>query len=171
MLDFGLVKSLDTGDVELTQAGMLAGTPTYIAPEVVLGGSADHRGDLYAVGGVAYFLLTGKTVFEARSAMALCAMHVSQPPTPPSERLGRALPEDIEGLTLACLAKEPQDRPQSALALRDALLGCADADGWRRRDANEWWNEYRDVAARIRLDKLQSQLGQENPCTARSNGA
>ena len=89
-------------------------------------------------------------MFEADTVMALCAMHASQEPTPPSERLGLALPQDLEGLILACLAKQPQDRPENALALRDALHGCADAYGWRRRDANEWWDEYAGVAARLR---------------------
>ena len=152
VLDFGLVKTTAAEDLALTQVGVMIGTPTYLAPEAVLGRSADHRGDLYAVGGVAYVLLTGKPVFEANTLMGMLTMHASQPPVPPSEKLGRAVPVDLEALVLACLDKVPENRPASALELRDALVGCADAKGWTRTHANDWWQEHADLIARVRAE-------------------
>jgi serine/threonine-protein kinase len=124
VLDFGLVKNrhLDQADAKLTAANDVIGTPAYAAPEVI---TADHtvdgRADLYSLGCVAYFLLTGTHVFKADSAISMAIAHAVQTPEPPSQRLGRALPADLEDLVLACLAKTPEQRPQSAEELLDAL--------------------------------------------------
>jgi serine/threonine-protein kinase len=102
----------------------------------------DARSDLYALGAVAYLLLTGTVLFSGDSAVAVCAKHLHSPPESPSARLGQALPADLEAIVLACLAKVPGSRPDSARALRNALERCADAGSWRPEDAEAWWQRY-----------------------------
>jgi serine/threonine-protein kinase len=124
VLDFGLVKSryLDQTDVKLTAANDVVGTPAYAAPEVITAENAvDGRADLYSLGCVAYFLLTAAPVFEADSALSMAIAHAVQTPEPPSTRLGRPLPSDLENIVLACLAKTPEQRPQSAVELLELL--------------------------------------------------
>lgn len=159
VLDFGLVKELEGQDSGVTQTGTVAGTPLYMPPEVALRNEADARSDLYALGAVTYFLLAGKPVFDGSTAMAVCAKHAREEPKPPSEKLGRALPKDLESLVLDCLQKEPASRPESALALRDALDGCQDAGQWKHRDAQEWWDEYATTLARLRDEAQESVTG------------
>ncbi len=127
VLDFGLVKATwGVGEDErLTSDGTIAGTPAYIAPEVALGGRPlDARVDLYGLGCVAYWLLTGEKVFTGATPMEVVLNHVKASPIPPSERAGRAIPEALEGLVLSCLAKEPRDRPPSAEWLGERLAEC-----------------------------------------------
>ena len=147
LLDFGLVKALDAQrDSQLTAAGALTGTPLYISPEgVQQPEKVDRRSDLYAVGAVGYFLLTGTPVFQGSSAVEICMHHVQTPPESPSGRLGRAVSEDIEALLLQCLAKEPGDRPQTAADLKEALDGCRAASTWTHADAESWWREYAEA--------------------------
>ena len=125
VLDFGLVKSMDgTGGVDslASVAGMAIGTPAYMAPEMVHGeGELDGRADLYSLGCVAYYLLTGELVFAGETAIQTALLHVQQPPIPPSERTGNPIPAELERVILACLAKNPADRPQSASELSAAL--------------------------------------------------
>jgi serine/threonine-protein kinase len=123
VLDFGLVKRLETGDAESAQsvATHVLGTPLYMAPEAVTNpDDVDPRSDLYAVGAVGYFMLTGRPVFEAGTSVEVFAHHLHTPPVPPSSRLHASVPEDLEAVVLACLEKNPGRRPQSAseLALR-----------------------------------------------------
>jgi serine/threonine-protein kinase len=101
----------------------------------------DARGDLYAVGAVAYFLLTGKVVFEGDTAMDVFAHHLRSVPVAPSARLGRPIPAGLESVVLAALAKDPDQRPESARALREALLTCVDVPAWKEADAAAWWHE------------------------------
>jgi serine/threonine-protein kinase len=125
VLDFGLVRTLEREQATST-AGAVVGTPLYLAPEsITKPESIDPRADIYAVGGVAYFLVTGSHVFEAATVVELCSKHLSEQPQPPSERLGRAVPADLEAVIVSCLAKNRDDRPASAAALRSALLACA----------------------------------------------
>jgi len=125
VLDFGLVKSFKgTGgeDSLATVAGLVIGTPAYMAPEMVEGsGNVDGRADLYSLGCVAYYLLTGRMVFEGQTAMQTALQQVQVPPIPPSARTTAPIPPDLERLVLACLAKRPADRPQSAAELGAAL--------------------------------------------------
>jgi serine/threonine-protein kinase len=125
VLDFGLVKSVggaDGQDSLASVAGLAIGTPAYMAPEMVSGeGQLDGRTDLYSLGCVAYYLLTGELVFAGETAIQTALLHVSQPPVPPSERTGKPIPTGLERLVLACLAKDPADRPQSASELNAAL--------------------------------------------------
>ncbi len=124
VLDFGLVKSIgqtDGADSLATIAGMALGTPGYMAPEMVESETVDGRADLYSLGCVAYFLLTGHLVFEAETPLQTIFMHVQQPPVPPSRRAGVTVSAGFERVVLACLAKRPADRPASASDLSAAL--------------------------------------------------
>jgi serine/threonine-protein kinase len=133
VLDFGLVKSVggaEGQDSLASVAGLAIGTPAYMAPEMVTGeGQLDGRTDLYSVGCVAYYLLTGELVFAGETAVQTALLHVSQPPVPPSQRTGNPIPAELERLVLACLAKEPDDRPQSASELNAALAAMNGAAG------------------------------------------
>ena len=151
VLDFGLVKALwSLGDDDrLTSDGMITGTPAFIAPEVALGGrTLDARVDLYGIGCVAYWLLTGERVFTGTTPMEVVLHHAKTAPVPPSERLGRPLPEDLEDLVLSCLAKEPGDRPPSAEWLADRLAMCQTPGQWTPKRAREWWERNVPTGAR-----------------------
>jgi serine/threonine-protein kinase len=142
VLDFGLVKATWTlgDDDHLTSDGMITGTPAYMAPEAALGGrDVDLRVDLYGLGCVAYWLLTGERVFVGRTPVEVLLHHVKTEPVPPSERSGREIPADLEALVLQCLAKEPDDRPPSAEWLADRLAECAVAKAWTAERARSWW--------------------------------
>jgi eukaryotic-like serine/threonine-protein kinase len=141
VLDFGLVKPIADGSPEhsmATQAGSILGTPGYMAPEMALGDSVDGRADLYALGCVAYYLLTGQHVFEGDTAMQVIAQHLQAAPVPPSQRVAFAAPPHMEQLVLACLAKKPEDRPQSATAL-SIQLASIDLEPWTDAQAQAWW--------------------------------
>src|SRR4029079_16626100 len=116
VLDFGLVKSLNDDAAQLTAEGTLTGTPGYMPPERVVGGAADARSDLYALGCVAYWMLTGRTVFTGEP-MAVMIHHARTRPAPPSKGMAHALPAGLDEVVLACLDKVPQNRPASAIEL------------------------------------------------------
>jgi len=143
VLDFGLVKlhhQSDGDSVALTQADAVTGTPLCLAPEIVLGADeVDQRSDLYSLGCVAYWLLTGSTVFKAETAVRMAVSHATEAPETPSARLGEALPDDLESIVLSLLAKQPDERPESAAELERQLSNCRDADGWTADRAREWW--------------------------------
>jgi serine/threonine-protein kinase len=126
VLDFGIAKVFqDAGDArQLTLEGQFAGTPAYIAPEVVRGQPATARSDIYALGGVLYFLLARKPPFEGATTAVLLA-HVQEEPVPPSAKRGQPLPAEVEAIVLRCLAKEPAERFASAEDLARALQACA----------------------------------------------
>ncbi len=141
VLDFGLVKSAASASDEgslATAAGLTPGTPAYMAPEMALGETVDGRADIYALGCVAYFLLTGKLVFEATNALQMIARHLQDEPVPPSERTGMPVPAALERVVLDCLAKEPHDRPSSAAELGRSLAAIA-VEPWSEEQALEWW--------------------------------
>ena len=143
VVDFGLVKDLQADEpVELTGANTIAGTPLYLSPEAIT--SVDGVGpasDLYALGAVGYFLLTGKPPFEG-NLIEVCGHHLHTKPARPSARLGRSLPADLEAVLLRCLEKDPAGRYASARDLADALAGCADAGAWTQEHAQSWWREH-----------------------------
>jgi eukaryotic-like serine/threonine-protein kinase len=116
VLDFGLVRSTTGPSAESLSnaAGMAAGTPAYMAPEMAHGLQVDGRADLYSLGCVAYFLLTGHLVFEGDTPLQTILQHLQNAPEPPSRRTARAIPEELEALVLEYLAKQPEDRPSSA---------------------------------------------------------
>jgi serine/threonine-protein kinase len=125
---------------------VLVGTPLYLSPEsIATPDEVEARSDLYSLGSVGYFLLTGQPLFEGRTVMELCAHHLHTPPTPPSVRLGRVIDAALEAVLLRCLAKSPSERPASALALDDELAACAAAGDWGPADARRWWTTHRAV--------------------------
>jgi len=146
VLDFGLVKSVAGAPLDESHAsavGLTPGTPAYMSPEMVNGAEVDGRADLYSLGCVAYYLLTGKLVFEAETAIQTILQHVQQPPVPPSRRTDVAIPPRLEALVLACLAKRPSDRPASAADLRRALDEI-DVEPWTEDRAERWWSANRN---------------------------
>jgi len=142
VLDFGLVKETAPAEgLALTHAGAILGTPLYMAPEALTApDEVGPRSDLYGLGAVGYYLLTGAPVFEGRSAVEVLGHQLHTTPRRPSERLGRELPPQLEDVILDCLAKSPARRPASAKALRDAFASCSDVGPWTEDDARAWWN-------------------------------
>jgi len=141
VLDFGLVKALESEvEAKVTRDQVITGTPYFLSPEALTTPQrVDARSDLYSLGGVAYYLLSGHHVFEGASLVEVCAQHLHAQPAPPSERLGAALPADLEAVVLACLEKDPGRRPPSARALADRLAACAGVGVWGEADARAWW--------------------------------
>jgi serine/threonine-protein kinase len=123
VLDFGLVKSVagEPNDSLASMAGVTVGTPAFMAPEMAHGDRLDGRADLYSVGCVAYYLLTGQYVFTGETPIQTVLLHVQQEPVPPSRRTENFIPPALEQLVLSCLSKRPEARPQTAGALRAAL--------------------------------------------------
>jgi len=143
VLDFGLVRDVSPGDdTQLTQAGLIMGTPLYMAPEIITAQEYTALSDLYAVGAVAYFLLTGTPPFEADSIVQIFHLQVTEPPESLSDRIGKTLPRDLEELVLTCLAKDPSERPRTADLLAQMLEQCQEADRWHPREASGWWEEH-----------------------------
>jgi hypothetical protein len=144
VLDFGLVKAADTdAEAKITQANVTLGTPHYMSPEAVE--HPEHvsaLSDVYAIGAVGYFLLTGTPVFSGKTIMDICMKHVRAAPDPLSKRLDHPINPGLEALVLRCLAKDPKDRPQSTSALRQALEELDIGNSWTHEDANAWWAEF-----------------------------
>jgi serine/threonine-protein kinase len=141
VLDFGLVKSTAGGgfDESLgTAAAITPGTPAYMPPEAALGTMVDGRSDIYSLGCVAYYLLTGRLVFEGDSPLQNIAKHLRSEPGPPSQRAPFRLPAALDRIVLACLAKRPEDRPQTAVDLARALA-AVDVEPWTQAKAEAWW--------------------------------
>lgn len=144
VLDFGLVTSRGTatGRTELaTQVGTIPGTPAYMAPEMALGDIVDGRADVYALGCVAYFLLTGQLVFETDNAIQSLVKRLHEEPVRPSERTELGIPADLEALVLACLTKRVEERPTAADLGR--RLDTLRIEPWTESDAKRWWATHR----------------------------
>jgi serine/threonine-protein kinase len=147
VLDFGLVKNIrEPGDAvtQLTGSGVTSGTPGFMAPEMVTGdGTVDERADIYALGCVGYWLLTGQMVFEGNTPMSVLIQHVKEEPPALSTRTELHVPPRLEQLIHHCLAKNPADRPASAEALGAALDAiAADLPSWSRERAQSWWRTH-----------------------------
>jgi serine/threonine-protein kinase len=145
VLDFGLVKhdARATADEALTMPGIVAGNPSYLAPEIALGREdVDARADLYSLGCVAYYLLTGQRVFTGDSPLALALAHVQKQPVPPSARSEFDIPPALDALILECLAKEPGGRPASADILSERLSASVPFDPWTAKAARAWWEHH-----------------------------
>ena len=139
LLDFGLVREITrASDPAVSGANLLVGTPLFLSPEAIsTPDQVDARADIYGVGAVAYFLVTGRTPFSGRNTVEVCAHHLHTAPAAPS--LHASVPADLERLILACLAKDPAKRPQTAGAIVRALDQCEAMGSWQARDAEEWW--------------------------------
>jgi serine/threonine protein kinase len=146
-LDFGLVKSAAASSQLYpdTVVGSTPGTPAYMAPEMALGETVDGRSDIYALGCVAYYLLTGKLVFEADSTIQMVAKHLHHEAVAPSVRGGIEIPQELDRLVLSCLAKNPNARPATAAELSHALRAL-DVQPWSEAQATEWWARNRTEA-------------------------
>lgn len=145
VLDFGLVKRVrgfggDQTQLQLTAPHEISGTPAFMAPEQVLGGvDTDARTDLYAVGCVGFWLLTGRTVFQGSTVTEVLMKHIRDEPLPPSRYSAVPVPAALDAAILRCLAKSPDDRPQSADELAEALTAACDPRAWTPARASEWW--------------------------------
>lgn len=150
VLDFGLVKARDDGQSSmLTAPDATAGTPAYMAPEVIRGDAVvDHRVDIYALGCVGYWLVTGQLVFEAPNALQLMFQHAQNTPVPPSQRTETAISPALDQLLLACLAKRPEDRPATAGELAKRLEAVTNGEVWTQDRALHWWDRHRPESAR-----------------------
>ena len=145
VLDFGLVKVRDRSgaDTLVTADRHTTGTPAYMAPESILGETdVDRRADVYSLGCVAYFALTGSLVFEADSSMQMLMQHLNAQPTPPSERAELPIPKELDDFVLACLQKDPAARPQDAGELLNMVHECRCVDGWGQDEAKRWWQAH-----------------------------
>jgi serine/threonine-protein kinase len=147
VLDFGLVKheqSSDITDAKLTREGSITGTPAYMYPEGITGtGPVDHRSDIYSLGCVAYWLLTGEIVFPAKTPMAMLTEHATAEPVPPSQRTELEIPGALDDVVLACLAKKPVDRPGGADELAGRLENIRFDKPWSNARARAWWELHR----------------------------
>jgi len=151
VLDFGIAKAVGVGaDAEpaVTHMNVVNGTPAFMAPEQAVDRSnVDARADIYATGCVAYWLLTGELVFTGESAMAILLHHAHTPPTAPSARTERPIPEALDRIVLSCLAKDPAERPQSARELAVRLAAVEGASTWTEARSCDWWATYQPTAA------------------------
>ncbi len=156
VLDFGLVKQgarPEEGAERISAEHQpVGGTPGFMSPEQAIGDeSVDGRTDLYSVGCVAYWLLTGTTVFQGRTPMETMMMHVHRAPEPPSSRTDLRIPPDLEAIVLACLAKEVGARPQTADELATRLSRVPTSREWTAARAREWWDRHRPVTTRVSI--------------------
>src|SRR5262249_39829971 len=133
------VKSARAGSVNLTQSGMLMGSPGYVAPEMALGKSCDGRADLYSLGCVAFYLAAGREGFDMDSPMAALRDHAYKAPPRPSEGGKVAVPAALEDVIMGCLAKDPAGRPDGAEALARSLRACL-PEAWTQEKARDWWS-------------------------------
>ncbi len=140
VLDFGLVKSLEEKDAQITAEGAFTGTPAYMPPERATGGAGDARSDIYALGCVAWWMLTGRTVFSG-DPMALILHHVRTAPERPSKASGQPVPERLEQIVMDCLEKAPGKRPATALELWRRLGEVPLESPWTPERAESWWRE------------------------------
>jgi serine/threonine-protein kinase len=162
VVDFGLVKESDAaasaGDAKLSVVNTLIGTPLYMAPETIKHPeTAGPSSDLYALGAVGYFLLTGSTVFSADTAMEVCAAHLYEQPERPSARSGTSFNDALETLILSCLEKDADKRPPSATALRQSLLQCG-VEPWTEGQAASWWNAHPKQDSPVESSSLKNAL-------------
>lgn len=157
VLDFGLVTGATRdgrGEGRITEVNEIVGTPSFMAPELVEGRRAiDARADIYAVGCVAYWLLTGTHVFQSagRTPIQVMLDHACTPPERPSVRLGRPIPAALESLVMSCLEKDPEKRPRSGVELARCLKACPVGQSWAETEARGWWSAHLPELAGPRL--------------------
>jgi hypothetical protein len=153
VLDFGLVRAEDQSDnLTLTSIESLTGTPLYLSPEgLEAPESVSPRSDVYQLGAITYYLLTGGHVFTGESLVEVLSQHLNKAPVRPSEILDRPVSADLEALILRCLAKDPEDRPASGTELYDAFEQLDVAGHWTQEDARHWWADFDARGGRARI--------------------
>ncbi len=146
VLDFGLVKSSEAEtSLEITQPGSLIGTPAFIAPEMLVNDSVDGRTDIYSLGCVMFWLLTGKAPFAGQTATAVMAKHLTQKPASLRTLVGAEVSDQLDGIIASCLAKKPDERPATARQLEQLLAACAAEAPWTQADAKQCWLDEREI--------------------------
>jgi eukaryotic-like serine/threonine-protein kinase len=162
VLDFGLVKGMGEGNREatlLTAPDATTGTPAYIAPEMIRGDRVpDHRVDIYTLGCVGYWLLTGRLVFQAPNAIQMMYQHANAEPVAPSQRSELEVPADLDRIILSCLAKLPENRPQSARELSRLLATTGSASAWSEERAHRWWERHHPEAAGLHPHETENRM-------------
>jgi serine/threonine-protein kinase len=139
LLDFGLVKSVENSDARLTMEGTIAGTPAYMSPEQAAGSVTVHaRSDIYSLGAVGYFLLTGRPPFANRTSTQMIAAHIYEIPAPVSEHAPDVDPR-LEVVVMRCMSKKLADRFPNVESMMAALRECPSASTWGQPDAMAWW--------------------------------
>jgi serine/threonine protein kinase len=151
VLDFGLAKCAACEEEQpITMDNITAGTPGYIPPEVALAEEVvDGRADLYSLGCVAYYLLTGQLVFDDANPMSMVLKHVQAVPMPPSQRSELPIPADLERVVMACLEKSPDARPRSARQVT-AMLDACRLEPWAEEQAAAWWQAHLPETSTLR---------------------
>ena len=151
VLDFGLVKNLGKiDDLEQTNTISIKGTPHYLSPEAIQDPQGiDGRTDLYALGAIGYYLLSGRHVFEGKTIMEICLHHLHTQPLPLAEVCSSKVPPELEALIFSCLEKAQSDRPASGQELADGL-DRLDVAQWTRADAEGWWDTFGDALEKAR---------------------
>jgi eukaryotic-like serine/threonine-protein kinase len=149
--DFGLARDAEPG-ASISQPGQIVGTPYYMSPEQAQGNPVDARSDIYSLGAVLYYLLTGRTPFADENPMKVLIAHAHEPPPPPSQHAD--VPDDVELIVMACLQKSPDDRYQTAAELAAAIEECDDYGEWTREAAQSWWQEHETQHVALRADEL-----------------
>ncbi|HYP99033.1 MAG TPA: serine/threonine protein kinase [Polyangiaceae bacterium] len=131
----------DVGNERLTQVGQAMGTPAYMAPEQALGHELDGRADLYALGCIGFFLLSGRLLFERNGSLPMMMAHITDPPPEFKNRISSYLPSELVSVLMRCLAKKPHDRPSDARELAAALkaIPIPTAQEWTDAQAQAWW--------------------------------
>ena len=161
VLDFGLVKRVERDDnVQETHADAIKGTPQYLAPETITDPkTVGPRSDLYALGAVGYYLLSGRHMFEGKTIIEVCSQHLHDKPTPLSVVSPGAVPQELEQILMDCVEKDPAARPSSAESLADQLRSSVETT-WTDADADAWWKSfgpeleaYRQDTDRVATDK------------------
>jgi serine/threonine protein kinase len=142
VLDFGLVKpqyERPSAALQVTTNHVLAGTPAFMSPEQALDQPLDPRSDIYAVGCLAYWLITGQLVFTGSTVIETILQHKEGKPVPPSQRSELEIPEALDELILACLEKIPENRPQTADIVAARLMAIETTEVWTPERAGQWW--------------------------------
>ncbi len=161
VLDFGLVKGVPGSEEDsgLTVDGAVPGSPAFMAPEAIRGDvTTDERMDIYSLGCVAYWLLTGERVFAGRTALELVLGHLQKQPKAMTERTDRSIPAALEELVMSCLAKDPAERPQTVTGLSRALRDSCPQEPWSEDDAEGWWDGHDPVRVRQEARDEESPL-------------
>jgi serine/threonine protein kinase len=161
VLDFGLVREYNRQNqdkLNLTGDGGFVGTPSFMSPEAIKNSSRnDPRSDIYSVGALGYYLLTGKYVFEADSVLAIYEKQLTTSPVPPSQRAANPVSAELEKIILNCLDKEPEHRPQSAGELHALLLACPLASSWQPEARSAWWRQFHEqVQLAVKADNANA---------------